>query len=75
MEASGSTVEAMNRPQDGVAFLRPEIQLLYKSKSLRDKVHQDFANALKAMDLAQKSWLKVVLEMVYKGSHPWLADL
>lgn len=56
-------------------MLAPEVQLLYKSKSLREKDRQDFENALPAMSNEQKNWLKQTLIKVYKGSHPWITQM
>lgn len=63
------------RTADGVLFLAPEVQLLYKSKSLREKDQLDFNNALSVMDEVQKNWLKEALIQVYGGSHGWIARL
>ena len=60
---------------DGLSLLAPEIQLLYKSKSLRPKDQQDFQNTLGAMSAAQKSWLRDALTKVYKEGHTWLTQL
>jgi ribosomal protein S18 acetylase RimI-like enzyme len=60
---------------DGLFLLAPEVQLLYKSKSLRAKDQQDFQNAIIAMSDDQKSWLKVALKSVYKEGHIWLNHL
>jgi hypothetical protein len=60
---------------DGLCLLAPEIQLLYKSKSLRPKDQQDFQSALGAMSTDQKIWLREALTKVYKEGHPWLNQL
>lgn len=60
---------------DGLFLLAPEVQLLYKSKSLRAKDQQDFQNAIIAMSDGQKSWLKVALKSVYREGHIWLNHL
>ncbi len=62
------------KSKDGISLLAPEIQLLYKSKSLRAKDQQDFENALKAMSDDQKTWLKEAFK-VYKEGHLWLNHL
>jgi adenylate kinase family enzyme len=61
--------------KEGYSILTPEVQLLYKSKSLRDKDNTDFENALGEMSLEQKKWLKESLNTVYKGSHRWIDRL
>lgn len=59
----------------GLQLLAPEIQLLYKSKSLRPKDQQDFENGIRMMSLDQKNWLKQTLQKVYKEDHPWIKSL
>lgn len=60
---------------NGLSLLAPEVQLLYKSRSLREKDQQDFTNALPAMSIEQKKWLKDNLKKVYKEGHEWLNHL
>ncbi len=58
----------------GSTYLNPEVQLLYKSKSRREKDQDDFKNAVEKMSDSQKQWLSQALEKVY-GQHEWQADL
>ncbi len=60
---------------EGFSILTPEVQLLYKSKSLRDKDMLDFENTLTAMNTAQKRWLKEALIKVYGDKHEWIKRL
>ncbi len=60
---------------DGFKKLAPEVQLLYKSKSLREKDRLDFTNAVSKMNSAQKLWLKSNLIKTYENSHEWIARL
>lgn len=60
------------KTREGLSFLAPEVQLLYKSKSLRPKDQQDFENVLPALSKEQLSWLKQTFTIVYKDNHPWL---
>ncbi|GHO61437.1 hypothetical protein KSC_003290 [Ktedonobacter sp. SOSP1-52] len=39
-----------HRTNDGIPYLAPEIQLLYKAKALRPKDEADFARILPALD-------------------------
>ncbi len=64
------TITLINK--DGFRILSPEIQLLYKSKAIRDKDQHDFDQAIKQMSATQKQWLKFVLIKVYENKHPWL---
>jgi hypothetical protein len=45
------------RSHEGLPYLRPEIQLLYKSKSPRPKDDADFAAAWPLLDEEPKGWL------------------
>ena len=51
----------------GVPVLRPEIQLLYKAKWLREKDRADHARAMEKMSEGQKGWLRENIQLV----HPW----
>ena len=59
----------------GIRILAPEIQLLYKSKLLRDKDQADFEAALPALNESQKKWLREALITVYQGQHEWILNL
>ncbi len=63
------------KTRDGLSLLAPEVQLLYKSKSLREKDQQDFESALPEMSSVQKNWLKEALKIVYQDTHPWINRL
>jgi GNAT superfamily N-acetyltransferase len=63
------------KTSDGLSLLAPEVQLLYKSKALREKDKLDFRNALSVMDTAQKTWLKEALIQVYGNKHEWIVKL
>jgi hypothetical protein len=58
----------------GIDYLGPDVQLLFKSKTLRPKDEQDFADALPFLDPAQLAWLREALELTNSG-HPWLSRL
>lgn len=62
---------------DGLPYLAPEIQLLYKAKGARPKDERDFATVLPRLDAAQRRRLREAMALAY-GGHPWsrrLADL
>lgn len=59
----------------GIKYLAPEIQLLYKSKSLREKDVLDLDNTLGNLSLVQKKWLYDSLNKVSSGLHPWLSKI
>ncbi|HEX2143280.1 MAG TPA: hypothetical protein VHG10_02110 [Glycomyces sp.] len=59
---------------DGIPYLAPEIQLLYKAKAPRPKDEADFTAALPILDASQRRWLREALTTAY-GPHPWQARL
>jgi ribosomal protein S18 acetylase RimI-like enzyme len=59
---------------EGLFLLAPEVQLLYKSKSLREKDKLDFENTRLAMNPAQKDWLREMLIKIY-NNHEWINKL
>jgi len=61
--------------KDGYSILAPEVQLLYKSKSIRDQDQADFENALVGLSTTQRAWLKHALIKVYNNDHIWIDAL
>jgi hypothetical protein len=59
---------------DGIPYLAPEIQLLYKAKGLRPKDEADFAQVLPALDQERRQWLRTALAKTHPN-HPWLDRL
>jgi hypothetical protein len=59
---------------DGVNYLRPEIQLLYKAKGLRAKDQLDFAATVAHLDDQQRAWMRGMLRRTLPG-HPWIEQL
>ncbi|UNK71568.1 hypothetical protein [Microbacterium sp. H1-D42] len=60
--------------RDGIRYLQPEIQLLYKAKGLRAKDQIDFDATLPFLDARRRAWLSDALEQTLPG-HPWLGPL
>jgi hypothetical protein len=58
----------------GIQVIRPEVLLLYKSKSPRPVDETDFLYALPRLDVAQKSWLAGALYAI-DPHHRWLERL
>lgn len=52
---------------DGIPYLAPEVQLLAKSRDIRPKDEQDFAEALPLLDADRRRWLADALD----DAHPW----
>jgi hypothetical protein len=57
-----------------MAVLSPEVQLLYKSKSLRDKDIVDYEAVRPHLSPDERNWLRTALDIVAPG-HPWIPDL
>jgi len=62
------------RDAHGIQFLRPEVLLLYKSKSPRPVDETDFLYALPRLDVAQRGWLGAALYTT-DPTHRWLQRL
>jgi hypothetical protein len=59
---------------DGIPYLVPETQLLYKAKTMREKDELDFDDARRLLDDRRREWLRRALGLAHPG-HPWLARL
>lgn len=62
---------------DGISYLRPEIQLLFKGGSLkrREKDTDDFLAVLPHLPDSSKEWLARSLEIQFPDGHDWIAQL
>ncbi|WP_020579174.1 hypothetical protein [Actinopolymorpha alba] len=60
--------------QDGIDYLRPEIQLLHKARGLRAKDQEDFDAAWPVLDVKDQRWLRHAIELT-QPDHPWLATM
>ena len=64
------------RTPEGVPYLAPEIQLLYKARSeVLEKDAADFANAVPLLDASARDWLLRCLERRFPAEHPWISAL
>jgi hypothetical protein len=66
--------ELINRTPEGVPFLKPEVQLLYKSRGRRPKDQQDFGITVPRLHDDAKRWLADALRISDPGN-PWLEAL
>ncbi|HZQ36576.1 MAG TPA: amino acid transporter [Dehalococcoidia bacterium] len=63
------------RTADGIPYLAPEVQLLYKATDApRAKDEADLAAVLPYLDPHHRQWLATALRR-YRPQHPWLARL
>jgi hypothetical protein len=58
----------------GVPYLAAEVQLLFKSRTLRGKDEVDFGDTAPLLSDEQRRWLRAALELAHPG-HPWAARL
>jgi len=60
---------------DGIPYLAPEIQLLYKANQRRPKDEIDFGVVLPLLSQSQRQWLRDALRLAYGPDHAWLTRL
>lgn len=56
---------------EGIPYVAPEIQLLYKARGLRPKDEADFRQTLPALTTERRNWLRDSLIQAHPH-HPWL---
>lgn len=69
----GSLKDLFLNNKEGVPYLRPEIQLLYKAKeelSAKDQI--DFEASLPLLDESARNWLISCLKLQFPYGHPWI---
>lgn len=64
----------VRRTAHGVPYLAPELQLLFKAKSVRPVDQADFDAARPLLDPAALEWLATALDIAHPD-HPWRALL
>ncbi len=74
--AIGGPLEQLTcRTADGIPYLAPEVQLLYKATDApRSKDEADLTAVLPHLDAERRRWLTAALR-AYRPHHPWLARL
>jgi hypothetical protein len=60
---------------DGIPYLAPEIQLLYKARTPRPKDDIDLTVTLPILTQPQRQWLSDALSLAYGPDHAWRARL
>jgi hypothetical protein len=71
----GSLGQMTCRTADGIPFLAPEVQLLYKATgTLRVKDEADFAAVLPSLPAGRRNWLARAIHRC-QPTHPWLTRL
>lgn len=64
----------IRRSHEGIPYLAPEIQLLYKARSRRAKDQADFDHIAPRMDSDARAWLRHTLRRT-DPEHEWLPSL
>jgi hypothetical protein len=64
----------IRRTPQGLPYLAPEVQLLYKAKHHRAKDESDFRAAIEVMSNEQRLWLRNSLQ-VWDSKDRWIAQL
>jgi hypothetical protein len=64
------SLESLVWRRDGVPYLIPEVQLLYKGAQRSPKAEPDFYACLPHLEESQRSWLANALAIAHPG-HPW----
>jgi hypothetical protein len=66
--------DIMAMTEEGIPYLKPEIQLLYKggSSEIRVKDHNDFLTVFPSLTSRAKKWLKASLKRQFPESHIWV---
>jgi hypothetical protein len=65
---------AVRQSPEGLPYLAPEIQLLYKSKAPRERDELDFLHTCRLLVPEARRWLRDALELV-QPDHQWIAAL
>jgi hypothetical protein len=65
---------AVRQSPEGLPYLAPEIQLLYKSNAPRERDKLDFSQTWPLLAPEARRWLRDALELV-KPDHEWIAAL
>jgi hypothetical protein len=66
--------DVIRRTSEGLPYLAPEIQLLYKAKRPRERDHADFSRTAPCLDLEARQWLFNALVLTHPG-HQWISAL
>jgi hypothetical protein len=67
-------VEQILWESDGIAYLRPEVQLLHQARGLRPKDQADFDACAPLLEPTTRARLRTAVSLADPG-HPWLAEL
>lgn len=62
------------KTKEGIPYLKPEIQLLYKggSSKIREKDHNDFLTVFPLLTAEAREWLEASLQIQFPEGHVWV---
>jgi len=65
--------DVMAETKEGIPYLKPEIQLLYKGggSEIREKDHHDFETICPVLTTQAREWLKASLKKQFPEGHVW----
>jgi hypothetical protein len=66
--------ELIRRNLEGIPYLTPEVQLLYKARSMRPRDKADFEHVAPQLDSAARAWLRNSL-LKTDPAHAWTPAL
>lgn len=66
--------DIMTKTKEGIPFIKPEVQLLYKggSSEVREKDRHDFLTVFPVMEPMAREWLKSSLKKQFPEGHVWI---
>jgi hypothetical protein len=66
--------EVIRRSPGDIPYLAPEVQLLYKARSMRPRDQADFARVAPRLDPVARAWLRKSLSATHPA-HTWISAL
>ncbi|MBB6674698.1 nucleotidyltransferase domain-containing protein [Cohnella nanjingensis] len=69
--------DVISHTQEGIPYLKPEIQLLYKggSSAIREKDQKDFLQLLPLLHPQSREWLRTALKKQFPIGHLWVEQI
>lgn len=72
-QVRGPRSELIRHTADGIPYLSPQIQLLYKARqTIPAKDALDFATVLPFLNAIESNWLLASLKIIFPDGHPWI---
>lgn len=72
-QVRGAIQGLIRHTEDGIPYLSPEVQLLFKARSeILEKDTLDFRAVLHYLGASQIRWLRSALEITFPTGHEWI---